>query len=140
LNALEKEHAEISRRHQDSAAEHEKAKRTFLTTFSSITNKLSEKFRTTAFKFSKRDRERSGSGSAIWRTQRKRLEQIGRDSTELARKIEPLLNESRKAESEAKAAGRPNDRTLEEKLKGFANLEQDFREHTRDQGQIRAGP
>jgi exonuclease SbcC len=126
LNALEKEHAEISRRHQDSAAEHEKAKQTFLTTFSSVTDKLSENFEQQHSNFQKRDRERVGQERDLENT-KKRLEQIGRDSTGLARKIQPLLNESRKAESEAKAAA-ARMLELEEKLKGFANLEQDFRE------------
>jgi exonuclease SbcC len=126
LNLLEKEHANIIRQHQESVGEHERAKKTLVGSISTLTNKLSEQFEHQHSKFQIRDRERVAHERDL-QNAKKRLEQIERDSTDLARKLDALSKESSKADSDAKAAaGRMLE--LEEKLKGFANLEQEFRD------------
>jgi DNA repair protein SbcC/Rad50 len=62
LNTLEKEHAEISRRHQESVVAHEVARKAFSDNLSAITNKLSGHFEQQQSKYQKCDRER-GSGA-----------------------------------------------------------------------------
>jgi len=125
LKTVEKEHAESNRRHQESMAEQERTKQIFLSTVSSITNKLSDDFEREHLNFQKCDRDRVARERDLENT-KKRLEQIERESAELARRIDAVSSESRKTESEAKAAA-VRMLELEEKLKGFANLEQEFR-------------
>jgi exonuclease SbcC len=126
LSVMEMEHAEITRRHQDSAAQHERAKRSLQDTVSALTNKLSEKFEQEHSKFQKCDRESVAQQRDLENTKR-RLEQVERDSKELGRKIDALSMEFGKAEAGAKAA---TARLLEldDKLKRFSNLEQEIRE------------
>jgi exonuclease SbcC len=125
LKTVEKEHAEVSRYHKKLMAEHDRAKSNFLQTVSRLTSKLSENFERDHSTFQKCDRERVAHERDL-ENAKKRLEQIERDSSELWRKIDALSKESSKAESETKAAATLV-LDLEEKLKGFANLEQEFR-------------
>jgi exonuclease SbcC len=126
LNALEKEWSEFKRLHQDSVAEHERAKKSLLGTVSGITNKLSAKFEQEDLKFQKCDRERVAQGRDLENT-KKRLEQITRELGDVARKIETVSKESSKAQSEFKTVA-SRILELDEKLKVFANLEREFRE------------
>jgi exonuclease SbcC len=126
LKTLEKEHAEVDRRHQDSTSEQERAKRKFLGTVSTVSKMLSDHFEQEESKFRKCDRERVAHERDLDNT-KKRLEQIESDSTELTQKIEALSRESSKADTEAKGvAARIFE--LDEKLKAFTNLEQEFRQ------------
>jgi exonuclease SbcC len=126
LNAMEKQHRDFRRGYQESAAEHERARKNFLGTVSSIVDKLSDNFEQEQSKFQNCDRQRVAHERDLQNAQ-KRLEQTERDCGELVRKIDALSNESKKTELEVKAAaGRMLQ--LEEKLKSFANLEQEFRE------------
>jgi exonuclease SbcC len=125
LKAVEKEHAEVSRRYQESITEHERAKQNFVGTVSTITNRLSENFEREHSNFQKSDRARVARERDLENTN-KRLEQIERDSAELTRKLDALSSESKEIESKANAAA-ARMVELEEKLKAFANLEQDFR-------------
>jgi exonuclease SbcC len=136
LKRLQKEHEEISGRHRDSVSEHERARKTFQTCFSSSIDKLSEQFEQEHSSFQKCDRDRVAYERDL-ENANKRFEQITRDLSDLARKMDAVSKESSNAESESKAV---TTRILEldEKLKGYADLEREFREQ--DEIKDKCGP
>lgn len=126
LNGLEKEHADLSRRHQQSVADYNRAKKTFLDTVSTLATRLSETFEAEQSKFQKCDRERVAHERDL-ENSKKNLSQLERDSTELVRKSEALAKESSNADTETKSAT-VRLIELDGKLKAFACLDQEIQQ------------